>query len=277
MTLYSAVFASASRVRSAQKSLDCKAEEYWSAVGRYADADTLTAAHELGMPYTLTTMLRCALSNKPAVMQFLRAQGCAWDESVCAAAAKRGCYDALRWAHEHGCDWQEQPILQSAASSGNIEMTAWVKRQPAVLCTPQAMYTAAAHGHTAMCEYLHAEGVAWHHLVCSVAARGSHLGTLRWLHEHGCPWSSRVICLDAAKGGSVGVLSYLQQQGVNFTATRLRDMLLSAGAHKKLAAAQWLREQGAQWPAKLTFQFVLSWSGEVLAWARAEGCDSPVN
>jgi hypothetical protein len=39
MTLYSAVFASASRFRSAQKMLDCKAEEYWSAA---VQVDTLT-------------------------------------------------------------------------------------------------------------------------------------------------------------------------------------------------------------------------------------------
>jgi Ankyrin repeats (many copies) len=243
MTLYSAVFSSASRVRSVQKMLDCTAEECWSAAGRYADADTLRAAHAMGMPYTLATMRGCARCNKHAVMQFLHAEGCPWDEPVCAVAAESGRFEMLRWALEHGCDWQEQTILQSAASSGNIEMTAWVMQQPAVLCSSQAIFAAAARGHTAMCEYLRAEGLKWLPRACAVAAQGGHLDTLRWLNENGCRWSG-LVCSDAAAGGSIDVLCYVQQQGIDFNAAKLTEMLLRAGVYKRLAAAQWLRQQG---------------------------------
>eukprot|EP00953_Heterococcus_sp_UTEX-ZZ885_P002547 1886-Heterococcus_DN1.PRE.2 len=274
MTLYGAVFASASRVRLAKQSLNCNAEHYRSAAGRCADAEALAAAHELGMPYTAATMHRCALCNKLAVMQFLHAQGCPWDESVCTAAAERGCFEMLRWAREHGCEWEHQHILQAAASSGNIEMTAWVKSQPNVGLGPQAMYSAAANGHTAMCAYLRAEGSPWHKLACCAAAEGAHCDTLRWLHEHGCPWIPNGVYLSAAKGGSISALSYLQQEGIEYTAERLTAMLLRAGAHSKLAAAQWLRQQGAAWPDLLNVDNV-EWSGDVLDWARAEGCTAP--
>jgi hypothetical protein len=75
--------------------------------------------------------------------------------------------------------------------------------------------------------------VATESMRCSCT--GAHLDTLRWLNEHGCPWSG-LVCFDAAAGGSIDVLSYLQQQGIDFNAAKLQTMLLRAGVYKKLAA-----------------------------------------
>jgi hypothetical protein len=72
-----------------------------------------------------------------------------------------------------------------------------------------------------------------------------------------------------ARGGSVEALVCLQQLGVLTDTALLSDMLNEAGSHNQLAAAQWLKEQGAQWPAVFGWQ---RWSDEVLEWARAEGC-----
>jgi hypothetical protein len=47
-----------------------------------------------------------------------------------------------------------------------------------------------------------------------------------------------------------------------------------AGAWHKLAVAQWLRQQGAEWPDLLQAEG-LEWSDELLAWAQAEGCTAP--
>jgi hypothetical protein len=87
-----------------------------------------------------------------------------------------------------------------------------------------------------------------------------------------------------AQGGSVEALKYLQQQGSVFTPLRLTHMLNVAGAHNQLAAAQRLRKQGAEWPDALCFfegiiwhDGPLEWSGDTLAWARAEGCTSPTS
>jgi hypothetical protein len=185
MTLFSAVFASAARVRLAEASLDCRAERYRSAAGKYANVEALAAAVELGMPYFFATMHGCALRNTLAVMQYLHAKGCHWNHLVCTAAAERGCFEMLRWAREHGCEWDQHTILSSAASSGDIELTAWVNQQPAVHHSSEAMGAAAARGHTAMCEYLRAEGIPWHDLVCWAAAANAKFETLRWLREHG--------------------------------------------------------------------------------------------
>jgi hypothetical protein len=78
----------------------------------------------------------------------------------------------------------------------------------------------------------------------------------------------------AAQGGSIAVMQCLQQQGVVSSAAQLTRMLQITGAHKHVHAAQWLRQQGAEWPAVLG-EGKSSWTGDTLAWARAEGCTSP--
>jgi hypothetical protein len=101
-----------------------------------------------------------------------------------------------------------------------------------------------------------------------------HAATLQWLFEHGCPWHP-LIMRTAVGSGSVAVMEYLQQQGVVSTAAQLTAMLLYAGENNHLQAAQWLRQQGAAWPARLGYGNK-KWHGNVLAWAQAEGCTSPV-
>jgi hypothetical protein len=135
---------------------------------------------------------------------------------------------------------------------------------------------AATRGYIAMCSYLHAENCPWVTVTSELAARSSHCSTLKWLREHGCPWDADSIHRFAAESGSVEALEFLQQQGIVFTTAKLRDMLNIAGAHSKLAAAKWLRQQGAEWPHVLNWYWYGQWSGDTLEWARAEGCTSPV-
>jgi hypothetical protein len=51
----------------------------------------------------------------------------------------------------------------------------------------------------------------------------------------------------------------------------LQEMLNAAGASEHLEAAQWLRQQGANWPTVLQHE-TFEWSGPCLAWARQQGC-----
>jgi hypothetical protein len=139
------------------------------------------------------------------------------------------------------------------------------------------MEVAAFKGYLHLCEYLREEGCTWSRDLCSGAVSRRYLVALRWLHEHGCPWDFRALCKLAAQRDSVEIMMYLQQQSdaTEWNAALLTDMLNAAGAYKKLAAAQWLRQQGAEWPPMLRLHS-RSWSGDVLQWARAEGCASPV-
>eukprot|EP00953_Heterococcus_sp_UTEX-ZZ885_P042253 21482-Heterococcus_DN1.PRE.3 len=76
-------------------------------------------------------------------------------------------------------------------------------------------------------------------------------------------------------------MAFLLAHSPDISADVLSSMLNAAGAHDNLAAAKWLRQQGAEWPDVIRYFYVNSfdgyteWSGEALAWARAEGCTSP--
>jgi hypothetical protein len=140
---------------------------------------------------------------------------------------------------------------------------------------------AAGRGLTAICAYLQAEHCPWSAMTCHMAAIKGHHSILQWLCEHGCPWDY-TLWASAAQGGSIDVIAYLQQQQqqqVTPTAAthtaELQTMLLRiAGAYSKLAVVKWLRQQGAEWPTLL--HWLQPWSGDALAWARAEGCTSPI-
>jgi hypothetical protein len=85
----------------------------------------------------------------------------------------------------------------------------------------------------------------------------------------------------AAQDGSVQVIEYLFERDLVHDAANMTSMLLFAGAHSQLIAAQWLRQRGAEWPQVLYYSIgddnkMYQWSGEVLAWARANGCRSPI-
>jgi hypothetical protein len=246
ITLYSAIFGSASRVQLAHEAgVNCTTEVYQYAAGKSRDCAALAATHELGMPYTATTSTSAARYNQLPILQYL-AERCIWNE----ASAVRG-----------------------AASSGNIKMMAWLVQQPGVVLDAIVVRSAAAHGRTAMCKYLRSRQCPWDSGSCYAAAQGGHAETLRWLVDTGCAWHAMYMPVAAAQGGSIEVMQYLQQQGIVYTADLLTEMLNIAGVYNKLAAAQWLREQGAEWPAKLKYVGTV-WPAEMIAWAKAQGCNA---
>jgi hypothetical protein len=190
--------------------------------------------------------------NQLCTLQYLRLRHIPWDYRVCNAAARRGHSETLQWARTHGCPWDERYILYLAVSTGSLEMVAWVKQQPGVLCCANAMVAAARRGDTRMCEYLYTEGCAMSVEACYSAALEGDLDTLRFLREHGCPWDTASansgactnVCIAAAISGSVEVLQYLVEQQVQFSP----DMLLSMLHHAELnssntAAVLWLQDR----------------------------------
>jgi Ankyrin repeats (3 copies) len=246
MMLFSSVFTSPSRVQLAHKSgLKCASRAYELAAGKHADVATLAAAHELGMQYTDMTMCGAAESNKIAEVQFLHSQGQPWPVWMFAGLARSGFFELLRWCYEHGCPWDAN-APHYAAESGNVELMQWVlQQQPGTTLSADAMTTAASKGHTAMCEFLHAQQCPWDTFAVMDAAYNGHVSVLRWLMDNGCPWIPHNLCMAAGEGGSIEVLTFLQQQGI-LDAQMLTHALDNAAFLGRLAAAQWLREQGAE-------------------------------
>jgi hypothetical protein len=163
------------------------------------------------------------------------------------------------------------------AKSGNIEMVQWLQQQYSAAVNDYAMKGAAALVRL-LCAYLHSQQLESElsEDACNAAAQHGHVETLVWLFQQGYLWSVDNLRRSAAQGGSIPLMRYLQQQGIVSTVAQLTNMLRCAGAHNRLQAAQWLRQQGADWPAALNIRMDMEWGDAVLAWARAEGCTAPV-
>jgi hypothetical protein len=271
ITLYSAAFASPAILKLAhEQGLDCKSDSlaYHRAAAKHADVATLAAAHKLGLQYTIMTMSGAARCNKLAEVQYLHSQGCPWPARLLEVVASSGYCELLRWCYEHGCPLDVNMAPYFTAQSGNIELMAWVLQQAGTHLRAEVMCAAASMGRAAMCQYLRAQQCPWNASSTSAAALGGHIDLLSWLVDNGCPWEARQLCITAARGGSVKVLEFLQQLGILNSAAVLTDMLNVAALNHKLAAAQWLRAQGAEWPA---VSGTHPWRGELLTWAVDEG------
>jgi hypothetical protein len=143
---------------------------------------------------------------------------------------------------------------------------------------------AARGGYLNVLRYLHEQGCPYNGVVaCNAAARGGHIDTLRYMHERDWPWDAVTACEMAAVSGSVDIIKYIvEQDSLVLTAAQLTNMLNAAGSYDQLETAQWLRQQGAQWPAVLTntdpyYQPPVRhlWQEKAFKWAREQGCTSP--
>jgi hypothetical protein len=253
MTLLSAVLASPSRLRLARNELPVggKSSVMSYAIGLCADVTTIAAAaDEL-----------CIIGSWKAIAQGIAASGCV---------------SKFDWfcSNEHRLPGNTDMY---AAKSGSLSMLEFVlsKKQRPPRFSVNLMAAAVAHSPPEVCKHLHEKGCPWSAYACYLAAAGNNLATLRWLHENGCPGA---LCDDssiaAARCGSVDIMLYMQQQGVQWSDELLTLMPNTAGAFRHLAAVQWLRQQGAQWPLVLRV-CDKRWGRDVITWARQEGCTAP--
>jgi hypothetical protein len=226
-----------------------------------------------GQRFHIYTCNHAAEAGHEHVLEYLRAEGCEWNEDCFNAAVIAGHINVLQWLQEHGCPWSTVPMCNHAALSGSIPMMQYA-RQLGGTVGAGTMSCAASKGHLNMCKHLHSEQCPWDAEACADATRFGHLEVLRWLRAGDCPCDLNRVAEEAAAGGRLHILEYLHNEGLLDNAELLTDALKAAGAWHQLAVAQWLRQQGAQWPALLQAEG-LEWRDELLAWARAEGCTAP--
>jgi hypothetical protein len=127
---------------------------------------------------------------------------------------------------------------------------------------------------------LRLHNVAWNNVICREAAYHSKLSLLQWLHHNDCDSHEVNVLVNASRGGSVSMLEWLAAVSKPWSKSTKQEMLTDAACCDKLAAAQWLRERGAAWPAKFADQYedAIStetvkqcWSLSAVQWAVTAG------
>jgi hypothetical protein len=255
MTTYSAIFASASRVEMARMSglkLRSRGGYLQGAAATNGDAETLIAAHKLGLPWTDCLINLIAEQGDLRRVQVLYENKCRLPVEVSLFAARSGSVDMLKWLKHKGCAF-----------------------------TIDTAREAALGGHQEAIMYLHADywHESWDAVACEAPLKNCHAALLCWLLEQNRTWHVSRYKLEAwmraAELNKVAALECYAVQWAMPFAARVQQLLNIAGSNGSLAAAQWLRQRGAEWPAVLQYDGK-TWSGDTLAWARAEGCDSPL-
>jgi hypothetical protein len=85
---------------------------------------------------------------------------------ICARAAESGSVECLKYAHENGCEWDEQTCI-FAAGNGNLASLKYVP--PILLSSPIIDFH----------RYAHENGCSWGASTCGQAAFTGHLECLR--------------------------------------------------------------------------------------------------
>ncbi|MAR07630.1 MAG: hypothetical protein CL862_11075 [Cyanobium sp. NAT70] len=121
-------------------------------------------------------------------------------DNVCDVASEAGHFEVLKAAMRRGWEWTHATVVHVAAA-GRLDLLTVLydmeftyPHDPEHECNDwsDAIHFAATGGHVDVLRYLHAKGIPWTELTCSLAANRNHLHALKYLHENGCPWDYRV-------------------------------------------------------------------------------------
>ncbi|QDZ23311.1 hypothetical protein HOP50_10g58490 [Chloropicon primus] len=118
------------------------------------------------------------------LLEWLRSEGCGFDEETCSYAARGGHLEVLKWlrSQDPPCDWNEA-TCDGAAIYGHLDVLQWLRSQD--------------------------PPCPWDDETCKEAARGGHLEVLKWARSQDppCDWD-KWTCTLAAKGGHLEVLQW---------------------------------------------------------------------
>jgi hypothetical protein len=217
-TKYSAVLASASRVKLAQEHNLSFAKNNWKLqrfAGRCADIESLELAHSYGMPHS---------------------------RHVMAGAAESGSISKLQWLHtEQHCDLRAQ-ITCYAARSGSIEMLNWLHEQQCAL-TYETSVQAAKAGHLNVLKLLHTMGCPINITAAEAAAEIGAIVILQWLDASDIAWRGSEVYAAAAKSGNMKLMHWMTEHEANFDG----KTMVAAAKYGHLEICKYLRSIGCDW------------------------------
>ncbi|KAG5178060.1 hypothetical protein JKP88DRAFT_350445 [Tribonema minus] len=199
------------------------------------------------------------------LLEWLRENGCPWDEHTCSGAAEGGHLEVLRWARANGCPWSQETTW-AAAKGGHLEVLQWAAANGCP-CDEETCRNAACGGHLAALQWLRARGCPWNELTCTFAADGGHLRVLQWARAHGCPWNEGT-CARAAKRGHLDILQWARANGCPWGECTCEGA--ACGGH--LRVLQWARANGCPWDALVCGWAAFGGHLHVLTWLRENGC-----
>jgi hypothetical protein len=236
-------------------------------------------------------VLTAVCGNQFATLQRLLASQRRWNVATaapCAAYGKRADTAMLQWSVSLKTDWRDcdiDTICSSAAAGNSPTKLDWLGgRFPRDrLLLYDVVCASIRAGALQSLQWLAAAGVSFDNQYYSkIASACNQLAVLQYLIDDvHCLWDSAKVREAAAATGALATLQWLANRDAAVLSTAVLTRLLDiAGQHGNLAAAQWLRAQGAEWPTafvrcdwqQIGYYKTSYWQLNTMQWARANGC-----
>jgi hypothetical protein len=211
-------------------------------VSEICTVDLLEYALSIGCPTrNLTTCL--AFGGHLDCLRYAHEHGCEWNSKTCENAASGGHLDCLEYAHESDCNWDHE-TCSAAAENGHLDCLKYAHEHGCEWNSKTCKY-AARNGHLDCLKYAHEQGCEWNHDTCLFAARNGHLECLMYAHEQGCEWD-RMTCSAAARNGHLECLEYAREHGCEWNSDAYMcaiemDTWIVSGMHTSKAVNKTIR------------------------------------
>jgi hypothetical protein len=115
-------------------------------------------------------------------------------------------------------------------------------------------------------------GLQWTDDYVRCAVQRNDLALLQWLHKCGCPFTFKNAAYWAALFNSVDVLKWCHSES-DVLSHHTQRLLCCAGEYASFACLEWLRAQGADWPAAFySTRKGACWAVPAVQWALRHGC-----
>jgi hypothetical protein len=187
------------------------------------------------------------------------------------AGAASGCVTKLQIAYTMNKDLMLPDLTICAASSGSVQVLAWLQQLRACF-NAETSACAAKAGHTHVLRYLHQQrslvGIS---RVAGIAAVRGDAKIFRFLHQTrpNC-YTSRIgqaVLVQAAGSGSVELMEWLVEHGVQLDASAMPPAVYCG----HLDMCKYLYSQGCGWSAELTAAAIDHNRVDIVSWVVAAG------
>ena len=87
------------------------------------------------------------------MLQWVRVNGCPWDEKTCANAADGGHLEVLQWARANGAPW-DKITNNNAAHGGHLEVLQWARANGCLWAWGECLVNAKRNDHQHVLKWL---------------------------------------------------------------------------------------------------------------------------
>ncbi|KAL5239970.1 hypothetical protein ACI65C_007380 [Semiaphis heraclei] len=217
--------------------------DFFRSAIKYGHLDCLHMVEEFGCPLKVNWEYHVyANYNFIDYQIYLKKHSRQRCSQFCSMAAYYGKLECLKFFHKRGLPWN--PLTCVAAILGdNTDCLKYALDNGCPMDTPEVIQAAAFMGKLFTIKYLYEHGSPWSITACNRAARNGHLECLKFMRDNGCPWSVKTVTA-AVKSNNFECLKYLVDSGCPLNPG---DPIEEAAYHGHLKCLKYLHQHGCQW------------------------------